>query len=29
MVQVDGKNGIREDLVGRADQAFQHGLVRE
>ena len=29
VVQVDRKNGIREDLVGRPDQAFQHGLVRE
>jgi hypothetical protein len=27
VIQVDGENGIREDLVGAADQAFQHHLV--
>ena len=27
MVQVDGKDGIREDLVGRADEPFEHDLV--
>ena len=29
VVQVDGEDGIREDLVGRTDQAFEHGLVGE
>jgi hypothetical protein len=27
MVQVDGKDGIREDLIGCADQTFEHRLV--
>ena len=29
MVKMDGKDGIREDLVGRTDQALEHGLVGE
>ncbi len=27
MVEVDGEDGLGEDLVGGADQAFEHGLV--
>ena len=28
-VVLHGENGIREDLVGGADETFQHGLMRE